>query len=48
VPAKTTQDAPAGTTVTIRTPGGGGYGDPANRDEAARDSDRADEKVSDD
>ncbi|MFD1587119.1 hydantoinase B/oxoprolinase family protein [Halorientalis brevis] len=48
VPAKTTQDAPAGTTVTIRTPGGGGYGDPADRDEAARDSDRADEKVSDD
>jgi N-methylhydantoinase B len=48
VPAKTTQDAPAGTTVTIRTPGGGGYGSPADRDEAARKRDEADEKVSDD
>ncbi|WP_134670976.1 hydantoinase B/oxoprolinase family protein [Halorussus marinus] len=48
VPAKTTRDAPAGTTVTVRTPGGGGYGDPDDRDPAARDRDRADGKVTDD
>ncbi|WP_323674467.1 hydantoinase B/oxoprolinase family protein [Halorubellus sp. PRR65] len=45
VPAKTTRDVPAGTTVTVRTPGGGGHGDPADRDEAARELDRADDKV---
>ncbi len=28
VPAKTTLDVEAGTTVTVRTPGGGGHGDP--------------------
>jgi len=32
VPAKATIDVEAGTTVTVRTPGGGGYGDPAERD----------------
>lgn len=44
VPAKSTQDAPRGTTVTIRTPGGGGYGKPENRRQTARNRDRADEK----
>jgi N-methylhydantoinase B len=47
LPAKTTRDIAAGTTVTIRTPGGGGYGDPDNRDAAARDSNRLDGKVTD-
>ena len=42
VPAKATVDVGPGTTVTVRTPGGGGYGDPAERDPAARARDRAD------
>jgi N-methylhydantoinase B len=33
VGAKVTRDVPAGTTVTVETPGGGGYGAPAERDE---------------
>ncbi|WP_254531935.1 hydantoinase B/oxoprolinase family protein [Natrinema gelatinilyticum] len=33
VPAKTTVDVPAGTTITVRTPGGGGHGDPHERGE---------------
>jgi N-methylhydantoinase B len=33
--------------VTVRTPGGGGHGDPDERSEEARASDRADEKVTD-
>ncbi|WP_267641044.1 hydantoinase B/oxoprolinase family protein [Haloarchaeobius amylolyticus] len=45
VPAKTTRDVEAGTTVTVETPGGGGHGDPADRDEDAREADQADEKV---
>jgi N-methylhydantoinase B len=32
VPPKGTHDLPAGTLVSVRTPGGGGYGDPADRD----------------
>ncbi|MEM4782674.1 MAG: hydantoinase B/oxoprolinase family protein [Halalkalicoccus sp.] len=32
VPAKTTRDVPAGTLITVKTPGGGGHGDPAERD----------------
>ncbi|RQH01879.1 hydantoinase B/oxoprolinase family protein [Natrarchaeobius oligotrophus] len=32
VPAKTTVDVEAGTTVTVRTPGGGGHGSPSDRD----------------
>lgn len=32
--------------VSLRTPGGGGFGDPARRSEAARESDRADGYVS--
>ncbi len=48
VPAKTTVDVPAGTTVTVRTPGGGGHGDPAERDPAALEADRLDGKLTDD
>ncbi|GAB3414589.1 hydantoinase B/oxoprolinase family protein [Haloparvum alkalitolerans] len=47
VPAKTTRDVPAGAVVTVRTPGGGGHGDPTDRDPAARERDRADGKVTD-
>ncbi|ELZ98038.1 N-methylhydantoinase B [Haloferax mucosum ATCC BAA-1512] len=47
VPAKVTRDVASGTTVTVFTPGGGGYGDPADRDSVAVERDRADEKVSD-
>jgi N-methylhydantoinase B len=43
-PPKTTREVEAGTTVRIETPGGG-WGDPDERDEAARDADRADGKV---
>ncbi|AHF99174.1 5-oxoprolinase [Halostagnicola larsenii XH-48] len=46
VAAKTTVDVPVGTTVTVRTPGGGGHGDPSDRETAALERDRADEKVS--
>ncbi|WP_348607530.1 hydantoinase B/oxoprolinase family protein [Halobaculum rarum] len=35
LPAKHTRDLPAGTVVSIRTPGGGGYGDPADRPDEA-------------
>ena len=35
LPAKHTRDLPAGTVVSVRTPGGGGHGDPADRDDAA-------------
>ncbi|WP_436346093.1 hydantoinase B/oxoprolinase family protein [Natronorubrum sp. FCH18a] len=41
VPAKTTVDVAAGTTVSVRTPGGGGHGDPEERDEAALEADRS-------
>ncbi|GAB3694888.1 hydantoinase B/oxoprolinase family protein [Halorubrum pallidum] len=47
VPAKASVDVEAGTTVSIRTPGGGGHGDPDERDPAARDRDRRDGKVDD-
>jgi len=47
IPAKTTREVEAGATVTVRTPGGGGYGDPADRDPADRERDRADGKASD-
>ncbi|MFB6131423.1 MAG: hydantoinase B/oxoprolinase family protein [Salinigranum sp.] len=47
LPAKTTTPADAGSTVTIRTPGGGGYGGPGERAEAARVEDRLDGKVTD-
>jgi N-methylhydantoinase B len=48
VPAKTTVDIDAGTTVTVKTPGGGGYGDPEERDPEDRKRDYADGKVGDD
>jgi N-methylhydantoinase B len=32
LPAKHTRDLPADSVVSVRTPGGGGYGDPADRD----------------
>ncbi|MFC7157700.1 hydantoinase B/oxoprolinase family protein [Halomarina halobia] len=47
VSAKTTVDVPAGTTITICTPGGGGYGDPANRSQDARLEDNRDGKIVD-
>ncbi|ARS89353.1 hydantoinase B/oxoprolinase family protein [Natrarchaeobaculum aegyptiacum] len=47
VPAKRTVDVEAGTTVTVRTPGGGGHGDPDERDEAALEADRRAGKRSD-
>jgi N-methylhydantoinase B len=31
VPAKVTREVPAGTTVTVETPGGGGYGEPTEQ-----------------
>ncbi|MCU4927028.1 hydantoinase B/oxoprolinase family protein [Halobacteria archaeon AArc-dxtr1] len=47
VPAKTTVDALVGTTVTVRTPGGGGHGDPGERDRKANEADRDAGKYSD-
>jgi N-methylhydantoinase B len=47
VPAKTSVDVADGTTVSIRTPGGGGHGDPAERDPEARERDRRDGKAED-
>jgi N-methylhydantoinase B len=40
LPPKTTRELPAGAVVSVHTPGGGGYGDPAERDPAARERDR--------
>jgi N-methylhydantoinase B len=45
VGAKTTVDVSAGTTITVRTPGGGGHGDPAARDPALIEADLADGKI---
>lgn len=42
VPAKTTCDIPAGTVITIKTPGGGGHGDPTGRDPDLEARDRED------
>jgi N-methylhydantoinase B len=47
VPAKASVDVEAGMTVAVRTPGGGGHGDPAERDPEARERDRRDGKVDD-
>jgi len=47
VPAKASLDVEAGTTVSIRTPGGGGHGDPDDRAPDARARDRRDGKVDD-
>ena len=46
VGAKTTVDVEAGATVTVLTPGGGGYGDPDERDSDAVERDREDGKAS--
>ena len=45
VPAKVTRDVEAGTTVTVRTPGGGGHGDPTERDPEREERDRTDGKI---
>jgi len=45
VPAKASLDVEAGTTVSVRTPGGGGHGDPDDRAPDARERDRRDGKV---
>ncbi|WP_411969017.1 hydantoinase B/oxoprolinase family protein [Haloferax sp. YSSS75] len=45
VGSKVTREVSAGTTVTIYTPGGGGYGDPAERSRDDIERDRADEKM---
>jgi N-methylhydantoinase B len=42
LPAKTTLQVNAGETLVVQTAGGGGYGDPAERDPAARARDAAD------
>jgi N-methylhydantoinase B len=47
VPAKASVDVEAGTTVSVLTPGGGGHGDPEQRDPDARERDRRDGKVDD-
>ncbi len=47
VPAKVTRDVPAGTTITIQTPGGGGHGYPARRRDEAKREDAADGKCVD-
>ncbi|HMB49498.1 MAG TPA: hydantoinase B/oxoprolinase family protein [Natronoarchaeum rubrum] len=47
VAAKASLDVEAGTTVSIRTPGGGGHGDPDDRAPDARARDRRDGKVDD-
>ena len=48
LPAKGEKEIPAGDRLIIKTPGGGGYGDPAKRDEALRDADRRDGLVTGD
>ena len=45
VPAKTTREVEAGTRVTVRTPGGGGHGNPEERDPEREERDWADGKV---
>ncbi|MFC4449113.1 hydantoinase B/oxoprolinase family protein [Halorussus aquaticus] len=47
VGAKTTVEVETGTTVTVLTPGGGGYGDPSERTDDSRESDRVDGSVTD-
>ena len=47
VAAKTTVDVPAGTVVTVRTPGGGGHGDPGNRSGELREQDQITGKIND-
>jgi N-methylhydantoinase B len=45
IPAKTTRDVAAGTTITVLTPGGGGHGPPEERDLDAIERDRKDGKM---
>jgi len=45
IDTKTTRDVPAGSVVTVRTPGGGGHGTPDERAQAAREQDAIDGKV---
>jgi len=45
VPAKCTRDIPEETTVSVYTPGGGGYGDAGDRGQDATDADAADGNV---
>ncbi|WP_330632409.1 hydantoinase B/oxoprolinase family protein [Halocatena halophila] len=47
IPAKTTRTLASGTTISILTPGGGGYGSPADRDPDAIATDLANEKRTD-
>ena len=42
LPAKTSVSMEPGDAIIVRTAGGGGYGDPAKRDPASRERDRAD------
>ena len=46
VSAKTTREVAAGSTVVVRTPGGGGHGDPAEREPERAERDRRDGKTS--
>ena len=46
LPQKSTHKLDSGTTVSIRTPGAGGYGDPSDRSKAAIEQDLRSEKVS--
>lgn len=41
--SKTTRTVPAGTVVTVRTPGGGGHGDPAGRDSERQQQEQTDD-----
>jgi len=45
LPGKGTFTLPAGETVSVRTPGGGGFGDPAERDHEAIERDRREERA---
>ncbi|ERH07022.1 MAG: N-methylhydantoinase B/acetone carboxylase, alpha subunit [Halonotius sp. J07HN4] len=44
LPAKTTIDVPAGSVITVRTPGGGGHGDPGDRSDELREQDQSEGK----
>ena len=47
LPAKGEKEIPAGDRLIIKTPGGGGYGDPARRDPTLREDDRRDGLITD-
>jgi N-methylhydantoinase B len=48
VPGKTTREVMAGSTVTVLTPGGGGHGDPTERDDDFEKQDRENGKTMED